>query len=999
MIREIHALLEADIASADASAIRALGEMADLYNSPASPGAVLGATPILGSDGILASFVSGVALTGVQLGHGGHGRHEADAPDGSFQRAQERIANLVSLVDPPAIRSASAAAAGADVYIQPPTPLYQAAVAFERVGVFDTYWNRTIELNESRVVLDSAMFAGVTVRPSAAVPTTPDGHVAITVSAFMSCPITNAVYRMPADAALLPSVVSINVANLGRTHASLRLMSPVTVAFTNLSWAPPDMVPHCVHFDNSVGGGWKSDGCTTQATATAVKCSCNHLTDFSVLFTSSSNEGASANSVVPAETIAALETVSIVGMVLGLLGCILTLITFAMHPDLVKLPQKIIASLLATIGALFVVFLAGVEPEAHTAPGSCQFVGVLIHYLMLSSWAWMLCEGMHLYHRFVAVFGDEQPFWQFAVFGWVLPLLVIALSVMAFGDDYGPSEGIDACWIRPGSGAMYLLLCPLILLLCSSIAIFVRVMPTVMCNGEEKNHPLKLRVRAFITFASALGFTYIFAFLVFYDSSVVWRFLFVLASTTQAAVIWYFHVWCKPDFKQRIRRMISGSRNKMKPVRGSCSGVGDIWRKDVMAHVSASSLQALVVDLGAEKGVTADKLAALWPKLADAGDLYAMVAAANEVFIPDGAVTDVEYLLSGIISPQPVHFFVLICGEADGADSFESTMNTFVEASKQGAAADGTAAAAAFLLDLDEDSQDFEAWKATRLAAGDEGYLDLAADDVGDDNEGEDEDEGGRSNTLDQDPVPPPTPKDWGRVYRATFEKGDSGVLGLEINSLDAGVPDGTYMTRAAHGLPAHSGLEAAGLSVDDGLRIKQINGVHLFHARKAAVFTQIMASASLEVEFVKDPEGFTVVQSSTGLDFGFGTIAAAAAVAREAGVIEDNTAIDSDPPSDEDDVIAFPDAGGSSPGSDDGNKGLDSDSPGAGGGLSGGGKRLGLAQVAQFGAPAARTRRVSVADYESAAAPNTELGEVEVFGFGSGDAGALKNPNALNYL
>ena len=981
MIREMHALLQADLAGADASAIRALGEMVDLYNSPASRGAVLGMMPILGSDGILASFVSGVALTGVQLGYGGHGRYEADAPDGSFQRAQERIANLVSLADPPSTRSASAAAAGADVYIQPSIPLYQAAVAYERVGALDTYWNRTIELNESWVALDSAMFAGVTVRPSAAVPTTPDGHVAITVSAFMSCPATNTVYGMPSDAVLLPSVVSINVANRGRTaNASLRLMSPITVSFTNVSRASTGLQPRCVYFDNSLGGGWKSDGCTTQVTASAVECSCNHLTDFSVLFTSS-DSSRSTNTPSP-EAIEGLEAISAVGMALGLLGCLVTLITFAVHPDLVNMPQKIIASLLATIGALFVVFLAGVEPETHTSPGSCKFVAVLLHYLILSSWAWMLCEGMHMYGRFVAVFGTDRPFWQYATFGWLLPLSVIAMSAGAFGDDYGPSEGIDACWIRPGTGAMYLLLCPLVLLLCFSIAIFVRVVPAVL-GHRDSSQPLKLRARAFITFASALGFTYIFAFLVFYDGSIVWRFLFVLASTTQAAVIWYYHVWRRPDFRRRIRQSSVFSPktiSKTQTQTRSSVGLGDTWRRDVMAQASALSMQKSDADLEAEAGVTANKLAALWPKLADAGDLCAMVAAATEVFIPGVAVSDVEYLMSGITFPQPVHFFVLMCGEADGADSFDSTMNTFVEASRQDAAAADAAAAAAFLQDLDEDSQDFEAWKASRLAAEAEGYLVLAADDA---DKNDDEGEGGVTDALARKPAPPPT-KDWGHVYRATFEKGDSGALGLDINSLNAGVPTGTYVTGAAYGLPAHCGLEAAGLSVDDGLRIKQINGVHLFHDRKAAVYSQVMASSSLEVEFVKDPKGFTVIQSSTVLDFGFGTIAAAAAVAREVGAIEDD--VDSDPPSDEDDVIAFPDAvfdRSSSPGADS-DEGMDS--LGGGGGLSGGEKLLRLAQVAQFetpaSAPAARAHRVRVADHESLAAPGTELGELEVFGF-----------------
>ena len=50
---------------------------------------------------------------------------------------------------------------------------------------------------------------------------------------------------------------------------------------------------------------------------------------------------------------------------------------------------------------------------------ACAFVAALLHYLFLSAFCWMLCEGIMLYLLLVVVFGNtSQKLWLFLAIGY-----------------------------------------------------------------------------------------------------------------------------------------------------------------------------------------------------------------------------------------------------------------------------------------------------------------------------------------------------------------------------------------------------------------------------------------------------------------------------------------------------------------------------------------------------------------------------------------------------
>lgn len=73
----------------------------------------------------------------------------------------------------------------------------------------------------------------------------------------------------------------------------------------------------------------------------------------------------------------------------------------------------------------FVIF----EPDVTTRnPSWCTALHIALQYLMISSYFWMFCEGMHLHLVLVVVFiKDKVAMRIFIVIGWILPVIIVAV--------------------------------------------------------------------------------------------------------------------------------------------------------------------------------------------------------------------------------------------------------------------------------------------------------------------------------------------------------------------------------------------------------------------------------------------------------------------------------------------------------------------------------------------------------------------------------------------
>lgn len=68
----------------------------------------------------------------------------------------------------------------------------------------------------------------------------------------------------------------------------------------------------------------------------------------------------------------------------------------------------------------------------------CRFLHVILHYFLLTNYAWMLCEGFYLHTLLVSAFTSEHKLvkWLMAL-GWPVPAIIVTLyaTLRATSDD------------------------------------------------------------------------------------------------------------------------------------------------------------------------------------------------------------------------------------------------------------------------------------------------------------------------------------------------------------------------------------------------------------------------------------------------------------------------------------------------------------------------------------------------------------------------------------
>eukprot|EP00729_Bicosta_minor_P006267 gene6267-9547_t len=298
-------------------------------------------------------------------------------------------------------------------------------------------------------------------------------------------------------------------------------------------------------------GAWSREGCAATSVAgsedvgelagaalvsraASVTCSCNHMTHFAVLFSVKIRTDAQEE---------LLEYLSYIGAAVGLVGLLFIWLTFAVSRDLMGRPEYIILNLSIAIAVGLILFVAGSDRKDGQSNASCKAVAGALHYFLLASWFWQLCEAGHLYNRFIRVLGKDHTMRSYALVGWVAPLLFVLPSYVAFGDDYGNDK---VCFIAPQSQANYLFIVPAFLCLFINFVVGGYLVKAV--GAATKSN--RSRACAVLTFGSTLGLAYGFAALLMTTGKFVFEVLFCIFAGLQGMFIFYLHVYRKDHFKE-----------------------------------------------------------------------------------------------------------------------------------------------------------------------------------------------------------------------------------------------------------------------------------------------------------------------------------------------------------------------------------------------------------------------------------------------------------------
>jgi hypothetical protein len=91
----------------------------------------------------------------------------------------------------------------------------------------------------------------------------------------------------------------------------------------------------------------------------------------------------------------------LVGVAVGMIGILMVWYCFAKHWDLVLRPELFVLHLSVVIGIVYVLFAFAIGRKDKQSDASCTAVAGVLHYFLLTTWSWQMCEAEHLYHTFV----------------------------------------------------------------------------------------------------------------------------------------------------------------------------------------------------------------------------------------------------------------------------------------------------------------------------------------------------------------------------------------------------------------------------------------------------------------------------------------------------------------------------------------------------------------------------------------------------------------------
>ncbi|XP_016111694.1 adhesion G-protein coupled receptor D2-like [Sinocyclocheilus grahami] len=196
---------------------------------------------------------------------------------------------------------------------------------------------------------------------------------------------------------------------------------------------------------------------------------------------------------------------------------------------------------------------------------ACWLVTALLHLFFLSSFCWMLVEGLLLWSKVVSVnISEERRMKLYYVLGWGLPVVIVAVTLAATLDRYKAQQ---YCWLNLQSHVIWAFAGPVLFVLAvNAVVLFRVVMVTVASarrrakmltpSSDSKLHTLDLTwaaTRPVLILLPVLGLTWLCGVLV--HLSVVVAYLFITLNAFQGLYIFLVYAVYNSEVRNAIRRI------------------------------------------------------------------------------------------------------------------------------------------------------------------------------------------------------------------------------------------------------------------------------------------------------------------------------------------------------------------------------------------------------------------------------------------------------------
>ncbi|XP_027051800.1 adhesion G-protein coupled receptor D1-like [Pocillopora damicornis] len=354
-----------------------------------------------------------------------------------------------------------------------------------------------------------------------------------------------------------------------------------------------DLIGQCVFWE--IGQShrtWQTRGCMRvdhESNARSTTCECDHLTIFSVLLNNEPIDGGEQHQPY-------LGYISTTGCACSLLFLLLTFAVIVLYWKRVKSARTIILLNLCVAIAASCIFII-LADHARRPKVLCTITATFLHYFLLSVFSWMLCHGVILYFLIIKVETREtlepKMKWLYAL-GWGSPLSIVAVSLIVTGTEVNAANN---CWLTTKHGVIYwAFAAPVATVITINSILLIFLLRQINRAAQFKAsmsraRPCAKQVKAWLRRTAmllpVLGVTWLFGFLTFISSTVVFHYLFTILNSLQGFFI--FVTFCILD--DAVKETLIGTLCKRNAV--SSKEQSTLNSKNAVRSISVTRIQTV----------------------------------------------------------------------------------------------------------------------------------------------------------------------------------------------------------------------------------------------------------------------------------------------------------------------------------------------------------------------------------------------------------------------
>ncbi|XP_066511260.1 adhesion G protein-coupled receptor E3-like [Hoplias malabaricus] len=349
---------------------------------------------------------------------------------------------------------------------------------------------------------------------------------------------------------MMSTVVSATLPKTPNTQLS----TPVNFTLQHITDIAPDSTLSCVYWNNTE---WIVDGCELLQSSTSYSvCSCVHLSTFALIMEINPPPGDNSDPL--------MELLNTVAVAVGLFFLSLTLLTLALCRQNLRRNLTPLTNLCLSLFLAHLLFLLTQKFLQYIRANQtwCAVMAGVLHFLFLSAFVWMFIEAVMLFISVKNIMKirskqEEVLGWRcLTVIGYVIPLVVVGVSVGLYPDGYGS----DQCWIKTDRDFVWSFLGPVCLILTLNFIIFITViiiLRTALSKlSSERSQIKQMRVLVFKTLIQIviLGGPWILGF--FVDGSNVLAIVFLFLNSQQGTFIFLVHCVLNHEVRQQYRKWL-----------------------------------------------------------------------------------------------------------------------------------------------------------------------------------------------------------------------------------------------------------------------------------------------------------------------------------------------------------------------------------------------------------------------------------------------------------